>query len=122
MLHTLKQLDGSYVTRIYGINDNPKSTEVTLFGKPFCFRDVWDCNEHNLWNAKIYPVCSTRKESINAALNLYEIANGSGDKEKWLQSCRVSLFSSFCNTDVVAIQKWQQSIREKIKRVEVNRV
>ena len=116
MLHCLKQTDGSYVTRIYGIHDNPKAPQPQLFAKVMDLGDVWNGTEHNLWNAKIYPACATMKESIDAALNLYLIMNGKGDIDAWHNSRKESLFSSFCKADGTAIQQWQQVVSEQVKQ------
>ena len=115
VLHCLKQTDGTYVTRIYGICDDPKSAEVRLFDRELNLGDVWQGAEQNLWNAKIYPVCSSMKESIAAALNLYDIVHGRGDMDAWSESRKESLFSSFCKADGRAIQTWQKHVEEKVK-------
>ena len=52
VLHGLKQADGKFVCRIYGVNDNPK--ENKLFGYELT-GSLWDEGDaHNLWFAKIY--------------------------------------------------------------------
>lgn len=114
VLHCLKLTDGSYVTRIYGIHDNPKSADIRLFGEALNLGDVWGTEEHNLWNAKIYPACSTMKESVLAALNLYALAHGEGDRAAWMASRKESLFSSFCKADGSAIHAWQKHVRTLI--------
>lgn len=77
VLHGLKQKDGKFVCRIYGVEDNPK--ENRLFGmnleealeqvgiQP---SEVWDQEEHLLWFAKIYPECGNIRDAVDAALNL----------------------------------------------------
>ena len=69
VLHGLKQKDGKFVCRIYGVEDNPK--ENRLFGmnleealeqvgiQP---SEVWDQEEHLLWFAKIYPECGNIRD------------------------------------------------------------
>ena len=69
VLHGLKQKNGKFVCRIYGVLDNPK--ENKLFGidleevlhkleiRP---EDVWNSSEHLLWFAKLYPECDSIKE------------------------------------------------------------
>ena len=106
VLHCLKLTDGRYVTRIYGIRDDPKCTDVRLFGIRPDLGDVWGDREHDLWNARIYPACRTMKESIDAALNLYDLIHGHGSMAAWAESPKESLFSSFCKADGAAIQKW----------------
>lgn len=116
VMHCLKQLDGSYVTRIFGIQDNPKSGDACLFGKELHLGNVWHCSEKNLWNAEIYPACSSMAESIHAALNLYDIIHGDGDWDAWTKAQKESLYSSFCKADGVAIHKWQKELRAKIEK------
>ena len=114
VLHTLQQTDGNYVTRIYGVTDNPKSDSVFLFGEEMNFGDVWDGEEKHLWEAKIYPVCATRSESIAAAINVYELVHGRGNRKAWEEAPKESLFSSFGKADGIAIKKWQQYVKEKV--------
>ena len=117
VLHCLKLVDGKYVTRIYGIHDNPKSADVRLFNEELDLGDVWDNEEHNLWNAKIYPACDTMQESIAAALNLYDIIHGQGDMAEWDKAPKESLFGSFCKADGTAIQTWQRKVKETVETV-----
>ena len=56
VLHGLKQSDGKFVCRIFGTGDNPK--ENRLFGK-----ELPPELGTSLWNAPIYPECSTVKEA-----------------------------------------------------------
>ena len=87
VLHGLKQRDGRFVVRIYGIHDNPK-TALSENGCAFLtgtlrqFMDrngiseneLWDEGENKtLWTARLYPVCSTIPEAVAAALNIYEM-------------------------------------------------
>ena len=65
VLHGLKQSDGKFVCRIFGIQDNPK--ENRLFGKELPAE-----LGATLWNAPIYPERVTIKEAVAAALDLYE--------------------------------------------------
>lgn len=117
VLHCLKLVDGRYVTRIYGIHDNPKSADVRLFGEDLDLGEVWDNEERKLWNAKIYPACETMQESVAAALNLYAIVHGQGNKAAWAEMPKESLFSSFCKADGTAIQAWQNKVRGTVETV-----
>lgn len=97
VLHGLKQKDGKFVCRIYGVEDNPK--ENRLFGmnleealekagiQP---SEVWDQEEHLLWFAKIYPECGNIRDAVDAALNLYDLLHGKGDLEACEYSCAVT--------------------------------
>ena len=50
VIHGLKQKDGKFVARIYGVNDNPK--EDKLFGKPLSDifpESVWQTADHSIF-------------------------------------------------------------------------
>ena len=115
VMHCLKLVDGKYVTRVYGILDNPKGEDIRLFNEKLDIGDVWVNEEHNLWNAKIYPACDTMQESIAAALNLYDIVHGQGDRDAWGKMPKESLFSSFCKADGAQIQAWQKKVKEMVE-------
>lgn len=108
VLHGLKQRDGRFVVRIYGVQDNPK--ESKLFGKPLADMGV----EGPLWTAELYPVCNTIPEGVRAALNLYAIAMGKGDKAAWLQAERKSLSAGFSDADPEAIIAWDKRMQELV--------
>lgn len=74
VLHGLKQKDGKFVCRIYGVEDNPK--ESLIFGKELSMvvgnlgldiSELWDTEDHTLWTANLYPVCTTIKGAVAAA-------------------------------------------------------
>ena len=116
VIHGLKQKDGKFVARIYGVNDNPK--EDKLFGKPLkeIFPEsIWVTDDHTLWNAEIYPACGTIEEAVKSSLNIYEIANGSGDIEKLLKCERKSLQSGFNAADPDAIIAWDKRMQELVR-------
>jgi len=118
VLHGLKQKDGKFVARIYGINDNPK--EGLLFGKPLeDMGDIWDTDDHTLWTAKLYPACETIREAVAAALNVYEIMHGRGDVESWQNSSRKSLCSGFNDADASAIVAWDQRMEDLVRMDEI---
>ena len=118
VLHGLKQRDGKFVVRIYGVNDNPK--ENKLFGKPLDgMQELWDDDSHTLWNAKLYPACDTIKEAVAAALNVYEIIHGGGDLDAWKNACRKSLCSGFNDADTSAIIAWDARMTELVQMDEI---
>ncbi|HBA47238.1 MAG TPA: hypothetical protein DCZ91_05465, partial [Lachnospiraceae bacterium] len=63
VLHALKQRDGKFVARIYGVEDNPKTgSDGTFLGsmlEEFMGRnrlsepEIWDTEEHTLWTARL---------------------------------------------------------------------
>ena len=108
VLHGLKQRNGKFVVRIYGVQDNPK--ESLLFGKPLTELGV----EGPLWTAALYPVCDTVSEGVRAALNLYNVAMGKGDRDLWLRSQKTSLCAGFSNADPDAVIAWDARMQELV--------
>ncbi len=118
VLHALKQLDKTYVVRIYGIYDNPKDslqnqgsflgTTLSDFMKHngISNEELWDSEDTSLWNARLYPACSTMEEGIRHALNLYAMAQGKGDVSSWRNTKRCSLAAGFSGADSSAIIHW----------------
>lgn len=127
VLHGLKQKNGKFIVRIYGINDNPKDTLEKnggfLGGTIGSFvrntgadlSEIWSGGNHDLWTAAIYPECDTMEEALSAALNVYYIANGNGDVAAWKKSKRESLYSSFNNADTKAMLEWNTRLRKIVK-------
>ena len=113
VLHGLKQKNGNYVVRIYGIHDNPKS--AMLFGKPIDnMEDLWENEEKSLWSAKLYPVCESASQAVAAALNTYEVFHGRGDYQAWKNAARTSLSQGFLDADAEAIIQWNHTMRELV--------
>ena len=126
VLHGLKQKDGRFVCRIYGVEDNPKETrffgrELSDIVKRLGISDsnLWDTDDHTLWMAKLYPECDTVKEAVAAALNVYELAHGSGDIKSWKNADRKSLCSGFSDADPTAIITWNKRMRELVRMDEI---
>ena len=97
VIHGLKLGEGQFVARMYGVNDNPK--ECSLFGRKL---------SEPLWTAKIYPICRTMREAVDAALQAYE--QGFPVKDSF-----VSLKDSFNMADVTAILPWQDKLDDKVR-------
>ena len=108
VLHGLKQRDGRFVVRIYGVNDNPK--EDKLFGKPLSDMGMTG----TLWTVELYPVCATVTEGVKAALNVYAIAMGGGDRVAWEQAEKTSLCSGFNYADPDALIAWDKRMHELV--------
>lgn len=126
VLHGLKQKDGRFVCRIYGVEDNPKETR--LFGRELseiverlgiADSDLWDTDDHTLWMAKLYPECDTVKEAVAAALNVYDLVHGSGDSKWWENTDRKSLCSGFGDADPEAIIAWNRRMQELVRMDEI---
>jgi len=88
VLHGLKQKDGRFVVRVYGVQDNPKVTLEedgaflggTLPGflenSGLSKDELWEqeTGSHSLWTARLYPVCDTIEEAVAAAMRILAIA------------------------------------------------
>ena len=127
VLHGLKQRDGRFVVRIYGIEDNPKVTleegctflgetlEMFMSQNGLTANDIWDDDDRTLWTAKLYPTAETIKEAVEAALNLYDIIHKNGDIKAWRSAERKSLMSGFGNADPRALIDWGNRMSELVR-------
>lgn len=82
VIHCLKQNDGDYVVRVYGVADNPKKSmheDGTIFGIPLyeyikknkmSKDEVWGKEPYDLWNAKLFLKSRSSDESLKYALSL----------------------------------------------------
>lgn len=122
VLHGLKQKDGKFVARIYGVKDNPK--EGKLFGKALneiIAENGIDVSElgagynGTLWTADMYPACDTIREAVAAALNIYDMVHGKGDVDAWRNTNRKSLCSGFNDADPDAIIAWDNRMQELVR-------
>ena len=128
VLHGLKQRNGRFVARIFGIQDNPKAaldSDCSFLGttlKDFMAKnriatdELWqNSDSKTLWNAMLYPECDTIQEAIAAALNLYAMAQGEGKAEIWRKTSRKSLCSGFNDADPQAIVAWTRRMSELVR-------
>ncbi len=134
VLHGLKQKDGRFVVRIYGIYDNPKDQLSSGQGGRVCSflgttlerfmelndiseEELWgkDSADRTLWTANLYPSCATIKEAVDGALNIYQMAHGSGDVERWRKTSRKSLCSGFHDGDSEALIAWDKRMQELVR-------
>ena len=127
VLHGLKQRDGRFVVRIYGVDDNPKGRleeDCSFLGhslRDFVERnqldiaELWNGDGHTLWEAEIYPACATINEAVSAALNLYDMAQGQGDVDAWRKAERKSLRSGFNDADSGALIAWDKRMQELVR-------
>lgn len=135
VLHGLKLLDGRYVVRIYGVEDNPKGTleENSSFlgtgigdflkGNGLVREDLWEETEgeeassHSIWTARLYPAAKDMEEAIQAALLLDRMAKGQAAPEEireWKRTERMSLYESFNLADVLSVSAWQHELESRI--------
>ena len=132
VLHGLKQKDGCFVVRVYGVQDNPKVTledggaflngtlPELLINAGMQPEDLWENAEgtHYLWTAKLYPVCETIEEAVAAAMRILAIADGTADAAAlvWYRSQkRLSLQESFEQADVKEITAWQAKLGTRVR-------
>lgn len=118
VMHGLKQRDGKFIVRIFGVNDNPK--ENRLFGMDLeqIEKDLdvklWPDDSHTLWSAALYPEADTIEEAVSAALNLYAIVHGEeqADLSAWKAAPKKSLCSGFNDADPDAIIAWNRRMAD----------
>lgn len=126
VLHGLKQKNGKFVVRIYGVNDNPKdelkdcsflgsTLKKFLVDNDIAENDLWENENHTLWTANLYPECDDIKSAVDAALNIYALTKGSGDVEKWRKATRKSLCSGFNDADPNALVAWDNRMKELVQ-------
>ena len=127
VLHGLKQKDGKFVVRIYGIDDNPKNrleencsfldTSLADFmsRNGISADEIWDDGDHYLWFANLYPECDSINEAVAAALNIYKMAHGEGDVNAWRNAVRKSLCAGFNDADSSAVILWERHMHEIIQ-------
>ncbi len=127
VMHGLKLKTGMYVCRIYGREDNPKSSKDAPFLGSTISRlarltgisneDIWGNQTASIWNARIYPICQSMQEAVEASINLFNILHGNADDiqiKRWLEANKTSLSESFLQANVEAILERQESIRNEV--------
>lgn len=129
VLHGITLLDGRHVVRVYGVSDNPKdkypqgagflgtTMETILEKNGIEPADLWDDSETYLWFARLYPVCDTHEEALDAADILYKMANGTAsadDIKWWKKSQRMSLYSSFNAADTAYSNRWEEELENRV--------
>ena len=127
VLHGLKQRDGSFVVRIFGIGDNPK--ENKLFGKDLNELEqklgvrLWENSAHSLWEANLYAEADNIQDGVDAALNLYRIVNDepAADIEQWRNAEKKSLCSGFNAADPDAIIAWNKRMEDLVAMDEITK-
>ncbi|MBQ3104562.1 MAG: bifunctional fucokinase/L-fucose-1-P-guanylyltransferase [Lachnospiraceae bacterium] len=130
--HGLKLTNGKFVVRCYGVGDNPKSTLeeqgsflyttlVELLEKyQLEPEDLWEGEEHSLWEAKWYPVCDTIQEGMEFASLIVKMTFEDGgvtrkELRAWREKERLSLAESFRQADGSAIIPWRENLEDSIR-------
>lgn len=114
VLHGLKLMDGRFIVRIFGVEDNPKNSCASLMSGTI-LQTTGEATA--LWEAPIYPACASMKEAVNAAFITYRMMKGCAsveEKEWWLRKDRLSLCESFNQADVNASFLWNYGLSESI--------
>ena len=116
VVHQLPLADGGFVTRVFGLSDDPKllwdHPAATIMNRPWLAwlgqadiqpETLWPdlpVEARMLWNARLYPLCSDRAESLALSMPLQDPALApEGWRATWEQSSRLSLAESFAQAD-----------------------
>lgn len=129
VMHGMELLDGKFLIRVYGREDNPKkscedscsflgTTLNDFIKKNELSREcLWDSEEDSLWKARLYPVCETQEDALNAAEVLLRMAQGTAGKEeidRWKCAKRLSLCTSYQQADITKDRAWERELEERI--------
>lgn len=111
--------DKGYITRIYGVLDNPKlgMANGTFLNAPLeQFVKKTGVTIETLWDAKLYPICKTRRESVQTAIWLSQIQKASETEiEAWLSLKRYSLKESYELADLQEVLAVQHHVEDYIR-------
>ncbi|MCF7853201.1 MAG: hypothetical protein K9N51_00265 [Candidatus Pacebacteria bacterium] len=123
----------TYVVRIWGVDDNPKDglATATFLGEPMrqwltrcgiSRGDLWpDARtdaECKLWDANLFPVCSSIQEAWEACLWLFKAGKSGSENDglnRWRHSARCSLHSSYERADLDVLgSSWESLFSELV--------
>ena len=127
VLHGLKQRDGKFIVRIFGVNDNPKENKLFVKDLDEVSKELdvnlWENDSHTLWSAALYPEKDTIDEALKAALNLYAILTGDSQADllAWKEAEKKSLCSGFNDADPDAIIAWNQRMADLVSMDEITK-
>lgn len=124
VVHQLPLVGGGYVTRAFGLHDDPKqlwdSPGATVFNRPWAEwlagtgispEALWDgvpASRRTLWTARLYPLSQDREESLALTLPLGAAAGAAlaeragpqdGWRARWTAAPRLSLAESLLRAD-----------------------
>lgn len=125
VMHGLKQRDGRFIVRIFGVNDNPK--ENRLFGRDLDELEqnfdvkFWEDQPHTLWSANLYAEADTIQEAVDASLELYAAVTGEKvfDRDSWNTVSHKSLCAGFNDADPDAIIAWNRRMEDLVAMDEI---
>ena len=128
VMHGLKQRNGKFIVRIFGVNDNPKENQ--LFGrnldeleKKFDIKLWEDQTGHTLWSANLYAEAETIQEAVDASLELYAFVTEEKafDRNLWNTVSHKSLCAGFNDADPDAIIAWNRRMADLVAMDEITK-
>ena len=128
VMHGLKQRNGKFIVRIFGVNDNPKENQ--LFGrnldeleKKFDIKLWEDQTGHALWSANLYAEADTIQEAVDASLELYAFVTEEKafDRNLWNTVSHKSLCAGFNDADPDAIIAWNRRMADLVAMDEITK-
>lgn len=128
VMHGLKQKNGKFIVRIFGVNDNPKENQ--LFGrnldeleKKFDIKLWEDQTGHTLWSANLYAEADTIQEAVDASLELYAFVTEEKafDRNLWNTVSHKSLCAGFNDADPDAIIAWNRRMADLVAMDEITK-
>ncbi|OHT11864.1 putative kinase related to galactokinase and mevalonate kinase [Tritrichomonas foetus] len=124
VLHVLPIIGNKFCARIFHVRDNPKKSmyfrqELTPILDHYGISEdqiYGNSSDHSFWNAALFPICDSVKESLQFAMFLQKFANKEATKEevdKWLKTERISL--TFDRADTGRIIEWQKALEDQVR-------
>lgn len=113
-----------FVTRIYGVYDNPKNELGSSVFKNLMANlslnenDLWDTEDKSLWNAKLFALSQTEEKALESAFILQKALTASiraEEKDLWRNAVRLSLKESFEFADMQKTLLWQEELEDKVR-------
>jgi len=126
------QENQGYVSRLYGVHDNPKDSLAaggSFLNMPWTdwlqaagvsADELWPASlpdgERSLWNAALYPVGITRDESLEAVLWMQPPGEAAADAvARWRAATRLSLAQSYAQADVRRLVREMGDIEDRVR-------
>lgn len=119
----------AYLVRTYAVTDNPKKTleenagflkgtlQTFLEDNGLCIDDLWDTQDHSLWNAKLYSAHPAQDQAAEEALLLWKMSCKEAEEEEvcaWKARKRYSLCESFAQGDTAHFVEWNEELENRI--------
>ncbi len=121
-----------WVTRFFGLGDDPKRSlddGGTFLNLPWqewlgaanvSANDVWPGAEHSsqctLWEAKLYPLCGTREESLDLVVWMQAPETAPSELvARWRDARRLSLGESYVQADVRRLVREEAEIEDRVR-------